>query len=179
MHSHVNFSEKEVNKLAYEIWELEGRPIGQAERHWQMAIEQAVTEHGYKTNGDSTQGRHFLGQKISPEEHSDTQHYREAPSSTLLSFDDTSNSTIQHNSAETNASQHSRNISGSVSSDYIEAQNKKDEKRQQEKISKKNIHASQKHENEADSEKKSHKKNKSHSHSKQNTKKPGDGNWAI
>ncbi|SDS08654.1 Protein of unknown function [Halopseudomonas sabulinigri] len=31
--------EKRVRELAYQIWESEGKPEGQRERHWQMACE--------------------------------------------------------------------------------------------------------------------------------------------
>jgi Protein of unknown function (DUF2934). len=37
----THFQENKVRELAYSIWEAEGRPSGQEERHWYMALQQA------------------------------------------------------------------------------------------------------------------------------------------
>ncbi len=36
--------EEKVSELAYQIWEVEGKPHGEASRHWQMACELAESE---------------------------------------------------------------------------------------------------------------------------------------
>ena len=37
-----------VSELAYQIWEVEGKPDGEASRHWKMACELAESEiEGY------------------------------------------------------------------------------------------------------------------------------------
>lgn len=36
--------ETKVSELAYKIWEVEGKPQGEAARHWQMACELAESE---------------------------------------------------------------------------------------------------------------------------------------
>lgn len=36
--------EKRVRELAYQIWQSEGQPEGQRERHWQMAVELMAAE---------------------------------------------------------------------------------------------------------------------------------------
>ncbi|PRB80464.1 DUF2934 domain-containing protein [Pseudomonas sp. MYb185] len=33
----MNNDEQRIRELAYQIWESEGRPAGQEQRHWQMA----------------------------------------------------------------------------------------------------------------------------------------------
>ncbi|MFO1389138.1 DUF2934 domain-containing protein [Cellvibrio sp.] len=33
----MNINEHQVREFAYQIWESEGRPFGQSERHWEMA----------------------------------------------------------------------------------------------------------------------------------------------
>mgnify|MGYP006190100207 CR=1 FL=1 len=60
----------DLQELAYRIWEAEGRPLGQAERHWQMALEQAHSEEESLT-GASTAGESFLGENITPETRTD------------------------------------------------------------------------------------------------------------
>ena len=35
--------EQKIRELAYQLWEAEGRPEGQADRHWFMAIEMLET----------------------------------------------------------------------------------------------------------------------------------------
>jgi Protein of unknown function (DUF2934). len=55
-------NEHNLRELAYQIWEAEGRPPGQAERHWQMALEQAGLQQEAYTTGES-----FLGETITSE----------------------------------------------------------------------------------------------------------------
>lgn len=40
----ANIDENRVRELAYQIWESEGRPSGEASRHWEMACERARGE---------------------------------------------------------------------------------------------------------------------------------------
>ncbi|MCP8466262.1 DUF2934 domain-containing protein [Pseudomonas sp. ZM23] len=40
----MKVSEQRVRELAYQIWESEGRPEGQQERHWRMALSLAEGE---------------------------------------------------------------------------------------------------------------------------------------
>ncbi|MEL7941621.1 MULTISPECIES: DUF2934 domain-containing protein [Pseudomonas] len=40
----MNIDERRVRELAHQIWESEGRPEGQAERHWRMARSLAEAE---------------------------------------------------------------------------------------------------------------------------------------
>lgn len=63
----TGMNEYNLQELAYRIWEAEGRPPGQAERHWQMAMEQARMEEDTFTTGSSTSGENFLGDSIAPE----------------------------------------------------------------------------------------------------------------
>ena len=58
-------NEHNVRELAYQIWEAEGRPVGQEERHWQMAMEQAGLSADSSTDS-STTGENFLGDDITP-----------------------------------------------------------------------------------------------------------------
>lgn len=37
-------NEQRIRELAHQIWESEGQPDGQAERHWQMATQLAQSE---------------------------------------------------------------------------------------------------------------------------------------
>lgn len=39
-----SMNESQVRQIAYKIWEAEGCPSGQAERHWNMALSQAEAE---------------------------------------------------------------------------------------------------------------------------------------
>jgi|GEM_PF-1195343 len=55
----TGINEHDLRELAYQIWEAKGRPIGQAERHWQMALEQAGVQQDALTTGES-----FLGETI-------------------------------------------------------------------------------------------------------------------
>jgi hypothetical protein len=63
----TGMNEDNLQELAYRIWEAEGRPLGQAERHWQMAMEQARMEEDTFTTGSSTSGESFLGDNIAPQ----------------------------------------------------------------------------------------------------------------
>lgn len=58
----TGINENNLRELAYQIWEAEGCPPGQAERHWQMALEQAGLQQGASTTGES-----FLGETIASE----------------------------------------------------------------------------------------------------------------
>lgn len=40
----MNLDEQRVRELAYQIWESEGCPEGQAQRHWEMALSLAEAE---------------------------------------------------------------------------------------------------------------------------------------
>lgn len=40
----MNTEEQRIREFAYQIWETEGKPEGQAERHWQMACKLAESE---------------------------------------------------------------------------------------------------------------------------------------
>lgn len=66
----TRMNEHELKELAYRIWEAEGRPVGQAERHWQIAMEQAGFDDTSMT-GASTSGDSFLGEDITPENPAD------------------------------------------------------------------------------------------------------------
>ena len=40
----MNIDEQRIRQFAFQIWESEGRPHGQHERHWQMACKLAEAE---------------------------------------------------------------------------------------------------------------------------------------
>ena len=40
----MNNEEQRIREFAYQIWQAEGQPDGQAERHWQMASKLAESE---------------------------------------------------------------------------------------------------------------------------------------
>lgn len=40
----MNNNEQRIRELAHQIWESEGRPDGDADRHWQMATQLAESE---------------------------------------------------------------------------------------------------------------------------------------
>ena len=40
----MNQDQQRIRELAYQIWESEGRPSGQEERHWQMACKLLQSE---------------------------------------------------------------------------------------------------------------------------------------
>lgn len=42
----MQLNEQVVRKFAHQIWESEGKPDGQAERHWEMACKLAESETG-------------------------------------------------------------------------------------------------------------------------------------
>ncbi len=58
----TGINEHNLRELAYQIWEAEGCPPGQAERHWQMALEQAGLQQEASTTGEN-----FLGETIASE----------------------------------------------------------------------------------------------------------------
>lgn len=67
----TGMNENDLQELAYQIWEAEGRPFGQAERHWQMAMEQAGMQGDTFTTGTATSGESFLGDEITPDNQTD------------------------------------------------------------------------------------------------------------
>lgn len=87
-------NENNLRELAYRIWEAEGRPIGQAERHWRMAMEQASSTG----QDDFTTGDNFLGEKITPENES-VPDERLLQASTLL--DETTQATMEADALNT------------------------------------------------------------------------------
>lgn len=40
----MNIDDSRIRELAYQIWEAEGRPLGQEQRHWDMACKLAEAE---------------------------------------------------------------------------------------------------------------------------------------
>lgn len=44
--------EERIRRRAYEIWEREGRPDGEHERHWQQAEKELEGEEGNGESGD-------------------------------------------------------------------------------------------------------------------------------
>lgn len=44
--------EERIRRRAYEIWDREGRPDGEHERHWQQAEKELEGEEGAGQNGD-------------------------------------------------------------------------------------------------------------------------------
>ena len=40
----MNNDDKRIREFAYQIWESEGRPVGQEARHWEMAHKLAQAE---------------------------------------------------------------------------------------------------------------------------------------
>lgn len=63
-----DINEKELRELAYNIWEAEGRPTGQAERHWNMALALAESDGEQYMAGETLAGENFLGDSIMPED---------------------------------------------------------------------------------------------------------------
>ncbi len=57
----TRLNEHELRQLAYRIWESEGKPAGQADRHWEMALAQAEAGEDQYVTGES-----FLGDRITP-----------------------------------------------------------------------------------------------------------------
>jgi hypothetical protein len=62
---------KEIQELAYTIWEAEGRPLGQAERHWNMAVGLVGADNGQPMLGENLAGQNFLGDGIDSNQVSD------------------------------------------------------------------------------------------------------------
>lgn len=58
----TGINENNLRELAYRIWEAEGCPPDQAERHWQMAMDKARAEQENFTTGES-----FLGDTLAAE----------------------------------------------------------------------------------------------------------------
>ena len=52
----TEINENTLQDLAYRIWEAEGRPFGEAERHWQMALEQVQMGANGSATADSPFG---------------------------------------------------------------------------------------------------------------------------
>jgi hypothetical protein len=50
-------AEQRVRELAYQIWETEGRPEGQATRHWELACKLAEAEAGGERRSPSAPTR--------------------------------------------------------------------------------------------------------------------------
>lgn len=40
----MSVDEKRIREFAYQIWESEGKPVGEEERHWEMARKLAEAE---------------------------------------------------------------------------------------------------------------------------------------
>jgi hypothetical protein len=57
-------NEREIQELAYTIWEAEGRPVGQAERHWNMALGLTGTVNDQSMLGENLSGDNFLGDSV-------------------------------------------------------------------------------------------------------------------
>lgn len=90
----TGMNEHSLQALAYQIWEAEGRPLGQADRHWQMAMEQAHMEGDTDTLGTSTAGESFLGDDLTPNDQTLLQDERQyALQNNLL--DETSQTTME------------------------------------------------------------------------------------
>jgi len=53
----MSIDEKRVREFAFQIWESEGKPEGQAERHWQMAIKLAQSEAAVPAASKSVKGK--------------------------------------------------------------------------------------------------------------------------
>ena len=53
----MSIDEKRVREFAFQIWESEGKPEGQAERHWQMAIKLAASEAGVPAANKTVKGK--------------------------------------------------------------------------------------------------------------------------
>lgn len=64
----TNMNENELRELAYNIWEAEGRPVGQAERHWHMAVSLAESDGEQYLTGQSFAGDSFLGDSINSDD---------------------------------------------------------------------------------------------------------------
>jgi hypothetical protein len=60
----TNINENTLRQMAYRIWESEGKPIGQADRHWEMALAQAGAQDQYFAQDEYLTGENFLGDAI-------------------------------------------------------------------------------------------------------------------
>lgn len=54
----MNVNENRVREFAYQIWESEGRPHGEASRHWDMAYKLAKSEMSKETASQSAAPQH-------------------------------------------------------------------------------------------------------------------------
>ncbi|MEP9321142.1 DUF2934 domain-containing protein [Pseudomonas sp. LABIM340] len=57
----MKVNERRVRELAYQIWESEGRPEGQHDRHWRMARSLAETEAANADGADEAVKPRFEG----------------------------------------------------------------------------------------------------------------------
>jgi hypothetical protein len=57
----MKVNEARVRELAYQIWESEGRPDGQEERHWRMARSLAEAEAANQGEGEESVPPRFTG----------------------------------------------------------------------------------------------------------------------
>lgn len=51
----MNLNENDIRDLAYQIWESEGRPHGQAARHWDIACKLAADPISQGAGGSAQQ----------------------------------------------------------------------------------------------------------------------------
>ncbi len=61
----MNLNEQRIREFAYQIWESEGRPVGQSERHWEMATKLAAGQEE-QANGDTDVPANEPVEPISP-----------------------------------------------------------------------------------------------------------------
>lgn len=71
----TKMNERDLRELAYNIWEAEGRPIGQADRHWYMAVNLAESDgeqymSGQTLAGETFAGENFLGDDLNSDDQS-------------------------------------------------------------------------------------------------------------
>lgn len=59
----MKINERRVRELAYQIWESEGRPEGQHDRHWRMARSLAETEAGKSQANEAPVQPRFEGEQ--------------------------------------------------------------------------------------------------------------------
>ncbi|MCY1401224.1 hypothetical protein D3C76_817640 [compost metagenome] len=59
----MNIDETRVRELAHQIWESEGRPDGQEERHWKMARSLAEAEKAAETDQEEPVKPRFEGEE--------------------------------------------------------------------------------------------------------------------
>ena len=61
--------DKHVSEIAYFIWEAEGRPAGQANRHWRMALSAVEQEEAEQAERKLVEGEppgETAGEDVSP-----------------------------------------------------------------------------------------------------------------